>query len=110
MGDLVFIGLSIGFFLLTWLFLRLCELCQHTEVLQCRRVASYFCAARNFLEEPSHDFAAAGFWKRFGETHFIRFCDCANVLADVIAQFLLQPAADLNPALHCHKSDDALTF
>jgi len=25
MGDLVFIGLSIGFFLLTWLFLRLCE-------------------------------------------------------------------------------------
>ena len=77
------------------LFLRCCQLCQHAEVLQRRRVPGDLCAAGNFLEEPSHDFAAARFWKRFGKTHFIGFRNCANVLADMIAQFILQPAARL---------------
>ena len=75
------------------LFLRCCQFCQHAEVLQRRCVPGDLCAAGNFFEEPSHDFAAARFWKRFGKTHFIGFCNGANVLADVIAQFLLQPAA-----------------
>ena len=68
-----------------WLFLGCCQLCQHTEVLQRRRVPGDFCAAGDFFEKPSHDFAAARLWKRFGKTHFIGFCNCANVLAHVIA-------------------------
>src|SRR4029077_8524833 len=92
------------------LFLRRCQLCQHAEVLQRCRVSGDRCAAGNFFEESSHDFAAARLWKRFGKTDFIGFCNGANVLADMIAQFLLQPAADLNSALHCHKRDHALTL
>src|SRR6476620_5887801 len=93
-----------------WLFLGRCELREDTKVLQRCRVASYIGAARNFFEEPSHDFAAARFWQRFGKTHFIGFCDGANVLADMIAQFLLQCATNLNPAFHCNKHNDALTL
>ena len=69
----------------TLLFLGCCQLCQHTEVFQRRCFLGDFCAARDFFEEPSHDFAASCFRQRFGKTHFIGFCNCAYVLADVIA-------------------------
>src|SRR6516164_1325441 len=94
----------------TVLFLTCCQLCQHTEVFQRRCVPGDFCPACNFFEEPSHDFAAARFRKRFGKTYFIGFCNCANVLAHVIAQFFFQCATDLNSAFHCHKRDNALTL
>src|SRR5262249_4181924 len=59
----------------TWLFIRRCQFCQHTEVFQRRRVPGDVCPTGNFFEEPSHDFAAARLWKCFGKTHLIGFCD-----------------------------------
>ena len=68
------------------LLFRFCQFGQHTKILQCSRVAGDFCAACDLLEQSPHDFAAARFWERLGESHFIWFRDSANMHAYVIAQ------------------------
>src|SRR5256886_5658375 len=57
------------------LFFRFRQFGQHSKIFQCSCVAGNLCAAGDFLEKPSHDFAAARFRERFSETQFIRLCD-----------------------------------
>src|SRR5207244_8316859 len=92
------------------LFFRLCQFGQHTKILQCSGVAGDFCAARDLLEQSPHDFAAARFWERFGEAHFIWFRDGTNMRADVIAYFHLQFATGMDSCFQCHKRDNSLSF
>src|SRR5437870_11806301 len=62
----------------------LAQFCQHTEILQRRRVAGHAFATGNFLEQTAHDFSAARFRQRFRESHFVRLRDRADVSADMI--------------------------
>jgi hypothetical protein len=45
---------------------------QHREILQRRRVAERLAAARDVLEQPAHDLAAARLRQGVGETDFFR--------------------------------------
>ena len=71
------------------LFFRFGQFRQHTEIFQRSRVACDSRAAGDFFQQTAHDFAAARFWKRFGETDFVWFCNCADVNADMLTQFVL---------------------
>jgi hypothetical protein len=68
-------------------FLRLAQSCQHAEVLQRGRITGDSCAACDFFQKPSHDLTAARFRQRFSKANFVWLRDCADVRADVIAQF-----------------------
>src|SRR5215475_2521127 len=92
------------------LFLRCRQFCQHTEVLECCRVTGDLCAARDFLQKAPLDFPASRFWKRLGKADFIRFCNCANTCADVIAQFFFQITSGANSCFQRYKSDNSLTL
>ena len=69
------------------LFLRFGQFCQHAEIFERRCVACDSRAAGDFFQQPAHNFATASFWKRFGETDFVWFCNCADVHANMLAQF-----------------------
>lgn len=49
-------------------------------------------------------------WKGFGKAHFVRLCNCADVRADVIAQFLFESTINFNSTFHRHKRDNPLTL
>src|SRR2546422_6456481 len=92
------------------LFLRFGQFCQHTEVLERSRVACNLRAAGDFFQQSAHNFATAGFWKRFGKTDFVWFCNRPDVHANMLAQFRFQSAGDANARFQRHKSNDALSF
>src|SRR5947208_1392496 len=52
------------------LLFRLGQFCQHTEVLERSGVAGDLRAAGDLFQQSTHNFATAGFWERFGKTHF----------------------------------------
>jgi hypothetical protein len=89
---------------------RFAQFCQHAEIFQRGRVAGDLRAACNLFEQASHDLAAARFWQRFGKANFVRLGDCADVRADVIAQFCFQFTSGIDTCFQRHKCDDALTL
>ena len=91
-------------------FFRLAQCCQHAEILQGGRITGHFCAACNFFQQPSHDLAAASFRQRFSEPNFVRLRDCADVHADVIAQFHFQSMSSIDTCFHRDKGDDSLAL
>src|SRR6266566_854293 len=89
---------------------RLAQLCQYTKVLERCSVARDICAAGDFLEKASHDFSAARLWQCFSKANFVRLGDCADVRADMIAQFRFERTRRIDTCLQRDKGDNALTF
>jgi len=80
------------------------------QVLERGRIAGDGLAAGHFLQQPSHDLAAARFRQRFGEPDLVGLGDRANVNTDVRAQFFLQLVAHHHATFHGNECHHALTL
>src|SRR4051812_18907633 len=87
---------------------RFLQLRQHAEILQRRRIPFHFPTAGEFFQQSPHDFSAARFWQRIGESNLIRLGETADLPGDAVDEFLLQLLRRPLSALERDERRDAL--